>query len=888
MPDCRKCKFGGELQNGESKFCPGRGNKQADIMVISDYPDKLASYLHQPFKDEAAAAIDWMLYHNGLIDRSVTKHKTLNRFKPNDNRYKKIYYTTGLKCFPSSASGKPLKAMNIDAEVRNKCRKYHLADEIKSVKPKYILTIGNEALKMVRNQHTGSANDDRGFWEWNEEFNAWVFPTTTHFAITSAWEVTSGLMKDIEAFANGVKHGVPKYRLGDNYGLLTDISKIRKFFRFLKKRKRIAFDFETTSLRYWDEAEQPLGLAICWKKGSARYIPFLWQSELDPDTKQPIRHPVFTDAEYKEVHALIKDFFENTPHIRKDGQNMKFDIHWLFHMGIRGSGFDWDTMQFHHLIDENTPNNLTYLTTYYRLNFPHYDTEIKPYIQWKGKEKDKNREKAYEFVPTKILSVYGCADVDAVWRIGSIQRSQVEQWQLDLYRNVSVPLSIVSRHIERHGVKINLNEIDKLEAEYQKKIDKENIKFCKYINEENFNVASNPQMQKLLFKKLKLFTPFKTKSGLASTDAKSFEWMEKKYGNKSIQVGNGKKVVVKTVFKRITDIRTMRKMKSTYLTGMRLLADENGRIHTSYMTAGTVTSRLASRGPNLQNIPNDPIFRSLFISGPGRLLIPADYSQIEARILPLVAREDSFCLRFAEEGFDVHTYNSSLYRDKPFKDVTKEERKQDKGITFGVNYGRSYKSIADEYGMTVESVQRKVETYYEKNPAINRWKNNKELEAKNKLPKCKDRTDFYVENAFRRRRHFSLYYWIDQPEVAAVNWLRDSIGEEEVEKEYRLIQLRSGADRQAVNFPIQAYAAEVLTMASYRVYKRMKRENIDACLVLTVHDMLCMDVHKAQAKEGMKIMAEELPFIKRYKNKAGKPIRLAFPIDAELTEHWVQ
>jgi DNA polymerase-1 len=888
MPHCQKCKFGGELQNGESKFVPGRGNKNADIMVISDYPDKLASYLHEPFKDEAAAAIDWMLFNNGLIERSVTQHKTLNRVKPNNNRYKKIYYTTALKCFPCSGSGKPLKSMNIDSEVRNKCRKYHLAQEIKSVKPKFILTIGNEALKMVRGDHGSSAVKDRGFWEWNEEFQAHVLPTATHFAITSSWEVTSGLMHDIEAFANGVKNGVPEYKLGDNYGLLTDLKKIRKFFKFLKKRKRVTFDFETTSLRHWDMNEEPLGLAFCWKKGSARYIPFLWPSEEDPETKLPIRNRVFSPEEYDEVKGLIKDFFENTPHIKKDGQNMKFDIHWLYHMGIRGHGFDWDTMQFHHLIDENTPNNLTYLTTYYRLNFPHYDQEIKPYIKYKGRDKDKNREKAYEYIPTEILAKYGCADVDATFRIRAIQRARAEQWQLNLYYNVSVPLSIVTRHIERHGVKINLDEISDLELEYQKKIDKKKAQFCKYVNIKDFNVNSNPQMQKLLFENLKLFTPFKTKSGKPSTDAKSFEWMEKKQGNKSLPVGDGKKVVVKTVFKRIIELRTMGKMKSTYLTGMRLIADENGRIHTSYMTAGTVTSRSASRGPNLQNIPNDPIFRSLFIAGPDRFLIPADYSQIEARILPYVAREDSFCLKFAEEGFDVHTYNSALYRDKPFAEVTKEERKQDKGITFGVNYGRSYKSIADEYGMTVESVKNKVETYYQKNPNIAKYNKNKELESKNKHPRCKGRTDYYVENAFRRRRHFSLYYWIDQPEIKAVRWLRESVGEDEVEKNYRLLLLRSGAERQAVNFPIQSFAAEVLTMASYRVYKRMKREFLDAYLVLTVHDMLCMDVNKGQQKEGMKVMLEEMPIIKRYKNKAGKTIRLAFPVDAELTKHWVQ
>jgi DNA polymerase I-like protein with 3'-5' exonuclease and polymerase domains/uracil-DNA glycosylase len=876
---CDKCKFGGKLKDDTTKFVPGKGNPKADIMVISDYPDKLASYKHEPFMDEAAAAIDFAMFDAKIIERNVSKHKRLDKYVRNGNRYKNVYYTTALKCFPSLGAG--LTASNISGDERNMCRRTHLVREIRSVRPKFILTIGNESLKMVRNSHYANAMNDRGFWEYNEEFDCNVFPIPTHFSLTSAWEVTSPIFREIQQFGRDIKAGVPTYKLGDNYGVIEKIETARKFFKFLKKRKRVAFDFETSSLRYWDMDEEPLGLSFCWKTGNARYIPFTKGGDEG-------RASLWSDADRLELRRLIKDFFENTPDIKKDGQNMKFDINWLHHEGVHNaSGFDWDTMQFHHLIDENTPSNLTYLTCYYNIKFPHYDTEIAPYIRNKGKDKDKTKEKTYEFIPRPLIAKYGCADVDAVWRIRIIQQKYASDRQTKLYYNVSVPLSIFTRSIERKGVRINIEEIDKLERQYTKKIDTKKKQLSAYVNEKSFNCNSNPQMQKLLFEKLTLYSPFKTKSGKPSTGADAFERIERTQGKKVFEVGGGKKIKVATLFKKIIELRAMGKMKSTYLTGMRLLADDNARVHTSYLTTGTVTGRSSSRGPNLQNIPRDPIFRSLFIAGPNRFLIPADYSQIEARLLPFLAKEVKYVLQFQDPSFDPHSYNSASYRNKEVKDVTKEERSHDKAITFGINYGRSNKSIADEYQLSIEDVNEKVETYFKNNPRMAKWRKNRALESQNKLKMCEGRTDYYVENALGRRRHFSLYKWVSQPELLAVDALRGLETEEEVSDNYRIMGLRGNAERQAVNFPIQSYASDILTMASYRVYKRCRKEKLDAFLVLTVHDMIALDTHESCKEQAMRIVNEELPIKKSFMER-GERIELAFPADCELTPHWVQ
>ena len=875
--NCVKCKFGGKLENGEPKFVAGRGNAHAEIMVITDYPDKLGSYIHEPLADEAGAAIDWMMFDAGVIERNVSKHKTLDKWRAQGKRYENVYYTSALKCFPST--GKFLTASNISGEERNACRHHHLQKEIRAVRPKFILTIGNEALKIVRNDHAANAMNDRGFWEWNEEFDCYVFPIPTHFSLTTAWEVTSALHREIMQFGRDVKNGIPEYKLGHNYGTLSKMATIRKFMKFLHKRKRVAFDFETSSLRYWDMKEEPLGISFCWKKGCARYIPFVGQDRVE----------VWSSKERQELRQLMQEFFENTPNIKKDGQNMKFDINWLHHIGIHnGTGFDWDTMQFHHLIDENTPSNLTYLTCYYALHFPHYDQEILPYIRFKGSKKDKTYEKDYSGIPVSLMSKYGCADVDAVWRIRTIQQKHATERQRKLYYNVSTPLSIFTRSIERRGVAINLEAIDKLEGEYDLKIDKKKKELSVYVNEKNFNCNSNPQMQKLLFDKLKLYTPFKTKTGKPSIAADSFERMERLSGNKVLPVGNKKNIKVKVLFKKIVELRTMGKMKSTYLTGMRLIVDDKGRVHTSYLTTGTVTGRSSSRNPNLQNIPRDPIFRSLFIAGPHRYLIPADYSQIEARLLPFLAKEVAYILKFSEPGFDPHTYNSSVVRGIMMEDVTKEQRSHDKAVTFGINYGRSAKSIADEYELDVEAVKDIMNGFFEGNPKIKSYRQDRVLESQNKLAMCKGRTDYYVENPLGRRRHFSIYKWIDQPELKAVTSLRGLQDDEEIVfKGPAYIGLKGNAERQAINFPIQSYASDILTMASYRIYKRCRVEGIDAYLLLTVHDMIALDTHESCKDQAMRILNEEMPVTKKFKLD-GETISLHFPIDAELTPHWVQ
>jgi DNA polymerase-1 len=433
--------------------------------------------------------------------------------------------------------------------------------------------------------------------------------------------------------------------------------------------------------------------------------------------------------------------------------------------------------------------------------------------------------------------------------------------------------------MEWSGVLIDVARIKDMEKEYDKKIAEVNTRLSALVKMEYFNVNSAPQMQKVLFgkekgclnlsehKKLKGKLK-RTKKGNLSTDKDTFELIRR--------IVTGKRVL--KVLDLIQEVRTMRKMRSTYLTGFRKIVDPNNRVHTSYLTTGTVTGRYASEGPNLQNIPRDPIFRSLFIAGPGRKMIPADYSQIEARLIAWLANEVKYIEKFADPKFDPHYFNSSIVRKKPMEDVTKEERSYDKAVTFGLNYGRSNRSIAETYDLPQEFVDNFVREYFKGLPRIKRWRDKQISISKIR----RENGSYYLQSNVGRRRHFFAYEWMFSEEMQAVKRRKRSIGDF---NEFSLDFLTGTMERQAINFPIQSYASDLLSKATAKVRKRLKKDKLDAFLVLSVHDMIAIDGSEQDIEKAAKILDEEMPFTK---SRGGGKLKLHFPADYEITDHWVQ
>ena len=358
----------------------------------------------------------------------------------------------------------------------------------------------------------------------------------------------------------------------------------------------------------------------------------------------------------------------------------------------------------------------------------------------------------------------------------------------------------------------------------------------------------------------------KTKTGAACVDASVLE--------KCRHI----KPKAKRIFDLIEEVRKMRKMKSTYLTGHKKLVDDNDRLHTSYLTTGTVTGRPSSSAPNLQNIPTDPEFRSLFISGPGRKLIVADYSQIEARLVAFLAGETKLIIKFRDPNFDIHTYVPCQILNIPENNYTKEQRTHDKAITFGITYGRSAYSIAQEYDMDIHEVEDFIEGYFTTYSKIAAFRQNNIKIA---------HTDFELRNRIGRIRHFPVYKWLleeHNPDMKQMLKLEEKHLPESKHgrRNFVLMMLEEGADRMAINFPMQSYANDLFKRAIDKVRKEYRRRELDAFVMLDIHDCLISDVDDDDAEECLDIVKTLMPITKRLRGHTMK-----FTVNAEIADHWV-
>ncbi len=831
---CIDCPF----RYGERPPVEGKGNINSVGMVVAESPGRLEYMMEEPLVGDSGGILNFFLRKSGLI-KSVQE------------RYKSLYFTNALKCYPatgfvSAGRGSVENKVDVTSTHLTRCRHF-LVSEFERVKPKYVLSLGSPALKAIFNDHSLNVTDLRGFWKYSDEFDCWVLPTLHPAFVLRSWEATSSVLLDIENFRDGIEHGVPEYKLGD-YTLVDSTLGAREIFRTLKSAKRLSWDSEATSLEYWKDDAEILGFSFSWEFGKAVWIPLLGTGENG-------RHRIWSDAQYKYIWNSIKSILEDGS-IKKDGQNTKFDILWCKANGIEVRGVDWDVMQFHHLVDENTPSNLTYLTLYYNLLFPRYEDEL---LQYVGGKSSKNKK--YEKVPGPILGKYACADSDAVFRIRVEQLAGSVGRQRKLYRKLSVPISKFTTEMEYTGALIDIPKISGLEKEYDIKIEDEGSDLARLVGADTFNPNSPQQVSKLLFEKLKLKSKKKSKKGKPSTDKKEILRLKEESKSKK----------VRKIMDLIGLLRKMKKLKSTYLTGFKKLVDKCNRLHTSYRTTGTVVGRLSSSNPNLQNIPTDPIFRSIFIAGPGRKLIIADYSQVEARILALLADEIALLEKFGEEGFDIHTYTFSQITGLPQEGCTKEQRIDIKAVTFGINYGRSSRTIAESYGMEVQEVDVIIDGYFTTYSKIYDYRERLKETAL---------TKGILFNPFGRARHFDASEWIRSVELGISQALKVDYGM----STYPLEMVAGHVERQAMNFPISSYASDNLVLAIDRIRKRIRKLGLDAFFILTIHDALIIDSADECAEEVKTIVEKLMPV----KKTSVSGTRLTLSADVSIEDHWVQ
>ena len=392
----------------------------------------------------------------------------------------------------------------------------------------------------------------------------------------------------------------------------------------------------------------------------------------------------------------------------------------------------------------------------------------------------------------------------------------------ELYYGLELPLCPVLAEMERAGMLVDRRALADFGILLDGRIQADEALIYELAGEE-FNINSTQQFGRILFDKLGLPPVKKTKTGY-STNADVLEKLRDKH----------------PIVEAVLDYRQLAKLKSTYVDGLTKVIAADGRIHTSFQNTVTATGRLSSTEPNLQNIPVrtelGAELRKMFVAPAGRVLVDADYSQIELRLLAHIAGDEHMIAAF-RTGEDIHTVTASQVFGVPPEQVTHEMRRRAKAVNFGIVYGISDFSLSQDIGVTRAEAKAYMEKYFEKYSGVHAYMTQVVERAK---------ADGYVSTLMGRRR------WL--PELKSSNF-----------------NLRSFGERVALNMPIQGTAADLIKKAMLRVDGRLRREGLEARLVLQVHDELIVECPEGEAEQAQRLLAEEMEHV----------AELAVPLTAE-------
>jgi DNA polymerase-1 len=595
------------------------------------------------------------------------------------------------------------------------------------------------------------------------------------------------------------------------YEAVVDEKAIKKLVAELKKHDEICFDTETTGIDA-NNAEL-VGLSFSVKPGEAYYIP------CPADQKKT-----------KEILSHFEILFNDKKKIWI-GQNLKYDMLVLKWYGLELAGKLFDTMLAHYVIEPDGKRSMDLLSAKYLGYEPVHIEEL---IGKKGKTQGNMRD-----VELDKIKDYAAEDADITLQLKNVFVPLLKNKEVEkVFNEVENPLVKVLVDMEFEGIKVDIDFL----ADYSKQLEKEAKKAEESVYKQagvRFNLASPKQLGEVLFDKLKLdLSAKKTKTG---------------------QYQTGEDVLLKLAAKGnpiVDDIlafRELTKLKSTYVDALpQLINRKTGRVHTSYGQAVAVTGRLQSNNPNLQNIPvrtdRGKEVRKAFIPRDSKhILLSADYSQIELRIVAAISGDKNMCEAF-KKGIDIHTATASRVYNVAEKDVTKEMRYKAKSVNFGIIYGQGAFGLADNLGISRTEAKEIIDNYKKEFPGIQRYMDDTINFA---------REHGYVQTLMGRKR-----------------WLRDINSAN--------FTVRGFAERNAINSPIQGTAADMIKLAMQKVHAAMKKEKMQSKMLLQVHDELVFDALKSEAKELKPLIIECM--------QAAMPLPHNVPVIAECGQgiNWLE
>ena len=538
----------------------------------------------------------------------------------------------------------------------------------------------------------------------------------------------------------------------------------------------------------------------------------------------------FPENQVEAQHLIEKfrPFFENES-IEKIGQNIKYDLKILSNYNIQVKGKLFDTMIAHYLINPDMRHNMDVLSETYLKYAP---KSIETLIGKKGKNQLSMRD-----VPLEDIKEYATEDADITFQLAAHFQPILEKvGTKKLFDEIEIPLVPVLADMEKEGIRLDVEFLKSMSVDMQKEIDA----FEQQIYEtagEKFNLASPKQLGDILFDKLKIGgnKQKKTKTGQYATGEEVLSYLANEH----------------QIVRDILEWRQMVKLQSTYIDALPNQVDKKtGRVHTDYMQTVAATGRLSSTNPNLQNIPirteKGRLIRKAFIArDENYTLLSADYSQIELRIIAALCGEENMIKAF-QNNEDIHKSTAAKVFNVPLDEVTKEQRSHAKTVNFGIIYGVSAFGLSNQTNLSRKESAELIEAYYQTYPKLKSFMTSQVDFA---------RENGYVETISGRRRYLK--------DINSANAI-----------------VRGGAERNAVNAPIQGSAADIIKIAMINIHKKLTSEHWKSKMLLQVHDELVFDVHNSELEKIQ-------PMIKHEMENAFK---MAVPLDVEigLGKNWLE
>lgn len=685
--------------------------------------------------------------------------------------------------------------------------------------------------QQVANGETSGEQSRLGFQPQQQEVIKEEIETSSHLS-----PLTSHCSMQLGLFAQEVKQKINKDNLQFEPKTITTKEDLDKLVSDLKSCELFALDTETTSVNTQEAELVGISVAFEEKGNRANSKQQIANSEQENhSTIQPfnlstyyipIFHQIGEQLEMQEVLDALKPILEDEK-IKKTLQNAKFDYNIFQNYGIKVKGIFFDTMLASYIKD---PTRKHGLKTQSLEHLNHIMQEITELI---GSGKN---QMSMECVSIDEAASYACDDAYATLELTKYWQNHLDEAELKLLYDIEVPLAIILAQMEYDGVAVDVEYLNKLTQEFSAQINDLEVKIFELAGIP-FNVNSPKQVGEILFDRLGIATKKKRGKSAYSTSAEILEELAPE--NK--------------ICEYLLLHRQFSKLKSTYTDSLpQLISRKDGRIHTSYNQTITTTGRLSSSNPNLQNIPirseEGNKIRHAFVASDRQngVLLSADYSQIELRLMAHISRDDNLIEAFCS-GEDIHTKTAANVFEVPIDGVTKDMRYKAKAVNFGIIYGQSKYGLAKALNIAPFAAEAFIEKYFASYPGVRDY-----MQKTIKFA----HEHGYVETIFGRKRY--LLNDLASPSFP----------------------IREAAERAAINQPLQGTAADLIKMAMIELDKKLKQHNMKSKMIMQVHDELILDVVSGELETVKRLTVEAM--------ELNQPLLVPLVVDVSANKSWIE